>query len=301
VNLFISSRLDHHSIYGTYISPKIAAIYTVNEKLSIWGGIGSGFRGPSTYYSYNSLAYKVTGGIDYEVVPNPDVEPEILYNGEAGFRWNINDHFRTNATVFYHLLNNNITRSFVELDPEKYPNAVNQFGAEAYVNDDKSEAQLFGIQVNALADNIIDAVELDVDLFISIFNGNEILPNGLGELDSYRLAPRFMGQLNVSLNPFGSVYIFLRNNYSTETYRRFLPLSIEDLESLGYPTTVPGYYTLDFIVRFSFYKNLQAFFQMNNVFDNHYGGIDAYGSQYDLRYNPQYGRGFGLGLSFSLE
>jgi len=38
-----------------------------------------------------------------------------------------------------------------------------------------------------------------------------------------------------------------------------------------------------------------------NVFNSRYGGIDASGSRYDLIYNPQYGRRFLIGFTFSLE
>jgi hemoglobin/transferrin/lactoferrin receptor protein len=97
------------------------------------------------------------------------------------------------------------------------------------------------------------------------------------------------------------LYLFFRNTLSTGWTKQYLPLGKDILEQLGYETTSDGYYTLDLLARLSISRNFQAFFQLNNIFDARYGGIDAYGSETDLRYNPQYGRNFRVGLSFSLE
>ena len=73
------------------------------------------------------------------------------------------------------------------------------------------------------------------------------------------------------------------------------------MELLGQPTYVKAYYTLDIVTRYRISKTFQAFLKINNVFNANYGGIDAYGGNADLRYNPQYGRNFQFGLSFSME
>jgi outer membrane receptor protein involved in Fe transport len=69
----------------------------------------------------------------------------------------------------------------------------------------------------------------------------------------------------------------------------------------GLPTSVKGFYTLDFITRYSISKNLNAFINVNNVFNAYYGGIDAYNDITNLVYNPQYGRTFRIGFTFRLE
>ncbi|MCK5840004.1 MAG: TonB-dependent receptor, partial [Bacteroidales bacterium] len=61
------------------------------------------------------------------------------------------------------------------------------------------------------------------------------------------------------------------------------------------------YYTLDIVSRFRIDDQFQVSLNINNVFNSHYGGIDAYGGFNDLIYNPQYGRSILFGLSYSLE
>jgi len=300
-DLVLSGRIDYHSIFGSTFNPRLAVMYNNSENFNVWASIGSGFLGPSTYFSYSSQAHPVDNGIFYTIVPNPDLKPEIIRNAELGMRWTINDVIKTDAQIFYHILDNQISRSVTILDEEKYPDAINPYFAETYVNDEVSEARLFGIQINAMADDIVESIKLDLDLYLSFNSGTEKLPNELGELEAYRMVPPFMGQFNIAMNPVKGFYLFIRNIYSASTYKRYMPLKIEELEKRGYTTKVPEYYTLDFILRYTFYKNLQAFFQMNNVFNKYYGGIDAYGNRSDLLYNPQHARSFKVGLSFSIE
>jgi hemoglobin/transferrin/lactoferrin receptor protein len=57
---------------------------------------------------------------------------------------------------------------------------------------------------------------------------------------------------------------------------------------------------MDIVARVSITTQLQAYLNITNLFNAHYGSIDAYGYPTDLLYNPQYGRNFRFGLSFRL-
>ena len=188
------------------------------------------------------------------------------------------------------------------MDSIKYPDAVNpNWISSAFVNDKNSKARLYGLQANFRFKNIVESVKLNADLFISLAKGNEVLPNNLGNLDNYRLMPRFFTQLNISFSPIPNVYIGLENTFSSKWERRFFPLEPDEREKRGIPTTVDGYYRLDIIARFILSDNFQAFVDIENVINSHYAGIDASGTRNDLIYNPQYGRSFLFGLSFAIE
>ncbi|MEZ5083514.1 MAG: TonB-dependent receptor [Bacteroidales bacterium] len=73
------------------------------------------------------------------------------------------------------------------------------------------------------------------------------------------------------------------------------------MKARGLPTEIEGFYTMDLINRFKINRNFHAFLIINNLFNAKYGGIDAYGGINDLKYNPQYGRNFRLGFSFTME
>ena len=95
--------------------------------------------------------------------------------------------------------------------------------------------------------------------------------------------------------------IIFNNTFSDKWKKRFFPATLDDMEKAGLPINVDGYYTLDMTNRFFINRNFHAFLVLNNVTNAKYAGLDAYGSLYDLNYNPQYRIAFRLGFSFTLE
>lgn len=301
-SLLAGLRYDYHSLAGHALSPRIAVLVKLMPDFALRASFSTGYRVPSTYYYHASSAYQDGEGVKYTLVPNKDLEPESMMAAEIGARWKLSERFEADVAVFYHDLVNQFVQSLVLLDPEEYPLATNPARlALAYVNDGASRARLWGMQGSARLKDLVRPVHLGMDVLFTLSKGREVLPNDLGEIDDYRMMPVLMGQLNFNLRPANFLLINLRNNFATGMVRRFLPVSPELLESLGYPLRHDGYYTMDLMVRAYISKNFQAFFQLNNLLDEEYGGIDAYGNQYDLKYNPQYGRNFRLGLTFSLE
>ena len=295
-------RYDNHSLFGSSVNPRIAFMYKPKKRLSFRGSFGTAFRAPSLNYVYSSLAYPVENGIFYRTVPNPDLKPEKLVASELGFRYNNKKQFSADMAIFYHIVKNQFTQSLFFLDPDLFPDAVNEDNFSlAYVNDESSKAQLFGIQANIRVEDLVSAVHLNTDLYLSYAKGEEILPNDLGKLKAYRQMPEWFVQFNIDLKPLDSWTIILQNLYSSKTLKRFFPLPIEDMKLIGLPTEVNAYYTLDLVVRYHINRNFQAFLKMNNVTNARYGGIDAYGTNGDLFYNPQYGRTFQMGFSFRME
>ncbi|NOX47104.1 MAG: TonB-dependent receptor [Chlorobi bacterium] len=298
----IGVRYDNHSLFGSSVNPRIALMYKPKKGLSFRGSFGTGFRAPSLHYVYSSLAYPVDNGIYYRTVPNPGLKPERLIATELGFRFTGSKKITTDVVAFYHILKNQFTQSLFSLDPALYPNAVNPDGFSlAYVNDENSKASLFGVQANLRYKDLIPAIHMGSDLYVSYAKGSEILPNGFGKLEGYRQMPEWYVQFNLDVKPLDSWTILIQNLYSSKTLKRFFPLTPEDMISIGLPTEVKAYYTLDLVVRYHINRNFQAFLKMNNVTNAKYGGIDAYGTNGDLFYNPQYGRTYQVGLSFRME
>lgn len=298
--LLAGGRWDHHSIFGSNLSPKLGLQYSANSKLSFRANYGQGFRAPSLFYVYKSLAYPVDDKILYETIPNPDVNPEKFVAVELGARFKPSKKIGIDFVLQYHKLDDNITYSLIDVDPEKYPNALISW-AFAVVNDGNSESELYSGQIQVRAKNIVPSIKLNSRIYLTLSKGSEILPNDFGKLNDYRNMPNWMVQWNLDLKLVNKWVIILNNTFSDGWEKRFFPLSIEDMDERDIPTSVDGFYTLDMTNRFMINRNFHAFLIINNVFNTHYGGIDAYGGLYDLRYNPQYGRNFRLGFSFTME
>ncbi|MBA7482353.1 Vitamin B12 transporter BtuB [subsurface metagenome] len=81
-------RYDHHSTYGSQLSPNFGAIYKINKKNRVRGSIGKAFRAPT----FNDL-YWPQGG-------NPDLKPETGWQVEIGGESEISNNFFIRASLF---------------------------------------------------------------------------------------------------------------------------------------------------------------------------------------------------------
>jgi len=300
--LFGGYRLDYHSWYDFSHNPRISFMYRNEKDLSLRASFSTGYREPSAYYTYYSLAESSDNGISYSVVPNLDLKPEKLIAAEAGVRWNRIKWLEVDASFFYHRIFEQFTLSFVLLDSAEYPHAVNTFMiSNAYINDENSLAEILGLQIDLGFKNIMPVIRFNTDLNLTLSKGDEILPNGLGRINDYRQMPVFMGQLNFSLWPYERLRLIIRNNFSTGWVRGYLPLDPDLLREIGYPVDISGYYTLDVQARFLIGKNFEAFALFNNLTNTYYGGIEAHSGSDGLFYNPQYGFNFRIGFNFRME
>lgn len=136
-NLTTGARLDNHSAYNSYLSPKISAKYDLSENLSFRASWGKGFKAPdlrTLYLNFDNAgsSYRVFG------VENIGSELEELESNNA-----IAQYFRNPSTLN-------------SLDPE-YSSAINVGLSYKLYND-----QIIG-KVNAFrnnARNLIEAIEV---------------------------------------------------------------------------------------------------------------------------------------------
>ena len=63
----------------TVISPRLAALYRIGERISVWGDVGGGFRAPTLNELYRQFRVGLT-----QTLANDQLGPERLRGGEAG-------------------------------------------------------------------------------------------------------------------------------------------------------------------------------------------------------------------------
>lgn len=148
LSLSLSGRYDNNEKFGSNISPKAYAVYSLNDHFVIKGGVTSGFRAPALRQSATDFGSTSMGGV---IIGNPELKPEKSLNYEAGVGYNNNAlHLSTSLTVYQTDFEDKINRTGrVCLQNEEcvyngttYP--AHQFGYTAYENVD--EAQLQGVE-----------------------------------------------------------------------------------------------------------------------------------------------------------
>jgi len=80
----------------SHLSPKIGAIYWVDDHFSVFANYAQGFKAPSPMQVNNFFANPVFG---YESIPNPDLTPETSESVEAGLRFRNLDAFGGNLSL----------------------------------------------------------------------------------------------------------------------------------------------------------------------------------------------------------
>ena len=81
---------------ASHLSPKIGAIYWVDDHFSVFANYAQGFKAPSPMQVNNFFANPVFG---YESIPNPDLTPETSESVEAGVRFRNLDAFGGNLSL----------------------------------------------------------------------------------------------------------------------------------------------------------------------------------------------------------
>jgi outer membrane receptor for ferrienterochelin and colicins len=97
----VGGRLTHHSLFGSYVVPRVGAVYRLSERFLLRGSFGKGFRAPDLgqlYYRFaNPASY-------YQVIGNPNLEPENSRSFSAGAEARF-ARVRIGANLFHNNLN----------------------------------------------------------------------------------------------------------------------------------------------------------------------------------------------------
>jgi outer membrane cobalamin receptor len=308
-----SARLDLPSHYQGRLYTRGAMIYKLSDKFSIRSVGGYAFKAPSPTFKFSSTAFQASvskigssdriyfDSVNYEQIPNPNLQPEQLNSTELGIRWQIKPKISLDASIYASNMSQVITNHFVAVDINQYPlamrgpsNASPQ--SRQYYNDEKSSEQWIGLQFILRIKDLIPSIRLDSDMFLTYTTGEEALSEGKGTIAALRMSPDWLGQMRLSFQPVKRMYVNLNQVFVSGYYRRYIP----SVEAFNDPKSrISGFYNLDIIARYELSKHLRVYTKILNVFDSFYGGIDATGLDIDLKINQQMGRNIQFGISFS--
>ena len=152
-------------------SPKVAATYDFNEKISAYGSYSKGFRAPS-YYEVNSSFYNARSL--YTTESNPNLKPETSDSYEVGLR-GITEKSRVRISAFYNKYSNFIEQLRIE-DPsgitsssvDNYKsiniNSVDtrgiEFSSDYFFNEDKTGVNISSTVTYQKGNNLTDNIPL---------------------------------------------------------------------------------------------------------------------------------------------
>jgi outer membrane receptor protein involved in Fe transport len=242
----------------TVVSPHIGALYHASDRVSFWGAGNSGFRAPTLTELYRQFS---VGAVTTR--PNENLLPERLKGGEAGINVVPAKNVSARVTYFYNDLTNpvlNVTLTATTAQKQNVPETTVR-GVQTDVD------YRIGTQWKISGGYIFSDA--------TVTETNAATANLLGK--QLQQVPRHRGTLQLAYaNPkIATVAVsaqFVGLQYNDDLNTNFIPPAT--LTHAGYdnsyPAGLPGYNVMDLNVSRMIGRNVQAFFGMQNVFNQVY-------------------------------
>jgi len=303
-------RIDNNSHYGLSVSPRIAGLYILNPRTSFRGSLGFAYKAPPSSLSWQSLAYKAGANYDslkYISIPNPLLEPENYRSVELGLIKTYKRGLNINISVYYNEIRNRIMNINIPTSNLDLPLAIEESVSDSAtvltrINSQKSISRLYGLQANLKMNDIIKSIHMNGELSLTFAKSSEEFPELLqlagNYISNFKLIPNHYGQLRLSMQPTKNLYLQLTSIWESSWLRIIIPFKeiyndiIKDKD---------GFYSMDVVANYRIGTNLSSYIKISNIFDERYGGPVYSGMNTPLPYDPQIGRSFRIGLTYTLN
>jgi len=291
-------RYDNNTLYGNTISLQGALMYKSGKKTSLRLSAGTAYKAPPSSLTYQSLAYPEGTGLNYRIIPDPDLNPEKFNTIEFGINSKIFNKIELNQTFYYYRITDHVTPQTFPVSQVGLADAVND-SVTMWINASSSFSDVLGSQTNIRYPDLIKSVRMNAELSLSFLNRQDHLPGVTEIVRQYlNLIPKHEGKLKISLYPVKTLYVSVESQWMSKWLKLFIPFEsiYNDLVK-----KVDGFYSMNINLSYSLSPNLKAFIKVINVFDEKYGGMNATILKENLVYNPQLRRSFRFGLSYNLN
>jgi vitamin B12 transporter len=241
----------------TVVSPRLAALYHLSDRVSVWGAANSGFRAPTLTELYRQFS---VGAVTTR--PNDQLGPERLVGGEAG----INVAPASNVTARLTWFDNRVS------DPV----------SNVTLNATTAQKQNLG-------ETRIRGVQTDVEYRIGswwrvagayVYDQAKVTDGGVNTALVGKWVPQVplhhgTAQVSYSNPRYATVALALQAmslQYNDDLNVNFIPTAT--LAAAGYDSFtgpgLPGYTSVDLTVLRDVGRNLQVFFGAQNLLDRDY-------------------------------
>jgi outer membrane receptor protein involved in Fe transport len=290
--------------------PRGALLFRIDSFWSVFANYSTGFRHANLYNIANTITFRDTfGEVSAGVLLQDNNQgwfekTERTEAYEAGIRYK-KEGFRANLSSFRQVINNYIRPN----QTQKYLNEFDFVHQLTGYNNIPGRGQLiWGLQGLFTWESKGSSIDLGkkstkirskTEIYTQYSRGKEWLGNGLGTTNDVFNMPRWMVQFRTTFRS-GKFQMMLASNRQTSV----LSKSAAYKTAFQLKNTIDYYPTFrswDMVMRVYLDNHFVVYFQMQNMFNRHFAGLDAYGTPQDLQFNPQQGRIWRLGVNYSMN
>jgi outer membrane receptor protein involved in Fe transport len=231
----------------TVVSPRAAVLYRLNDRVSVWGDLGWGFRAPTLNELYRQFSVGLV-----RTLANENLGPERLFGGEAGVRLELTRNSSIRSTWYDNGVKNPVSNVTIGTNLQQRQN-LGRTRIRGWQND---------LEFRVNSSLRLTGGYLFNDAKVTEFEANPALV-GL----YLPQVPKHRGSVGVSYsNPryvtVAATGMFFGRQFDDDLNQRTKPGETEP--------GLPPYGVLDFSVSRDFGRNLEVFFGVQNTFDQEY-------------------------------
>ncbi|HVQ14457.1 MAG TPA: TonB-dependent receptor, partial [Vicinamibacterales bacterium] len=231
----------------TVVSPRVATLYRFTDRVSVWGDVGWGFRAPTLNELYRQFSVGLV-----RTLANEDLGPERLFGGEVGVRLETSRNSSFRSTFYDNGVKNPVSNVTIGMNLQQRQN-LGRTRIRGWQND---------VEVRLRPSLRLTGGYLFNNAKVTEFEANPALV-GL----YLPQVPKHRGSVGVSYsNPryvtVAATGMFFGRQFDDDLNQRTKPGETEP--------GLPPYGVLDFSVSRDFGRNFEAFFGVQNTFDQEY-------------------------------
>lgn len=294
LTLTLGGRYDHHSVFGSAVSPKIGLNYKLADWASLRASWGRGFRAPDL----GQLYYRLTNPTNfYQVIGNPNLSPEHSGSWQIGGEFN---GFKRKARLGINYFRNDV-RNLINSQSLGFVTQGNVDTIFATYGIDPSLRQFITYNLllfyyRNLAQVYTTGGEVDAGYILpcgfSVGGAYTYLDARDKTTDRY-LTGRNRHQALVKL-AFENVRLGVNANLRGSFYSNWI---VSRVESTNVETVAPAFQIWDLYGAKRLKKGFEIYGTVDNLFDNR----DRNSGTTSPIYRPEAGRTFKIGLRWTLD
>jgi outer membrane receptor protein involved in Fe transport len=299
----LSTNFFYYDIPEFVPLPRLAAQYKVHKRWFLRASYSTGLRQISPHYRSNTFDISPQNGDLFSGGSRSISErAERSQAFELGLR-NVGDGFRTEQIFFWQEASNLMRPNALRAEADGFWNFGYQnplgrslllWGFQSLLRTENAELAVIGNQRET-------KVTSRVEFFIQYARGREWLSNGQGDivLDEVMNQPRWHTQFRAFFTVNRLELMFASNRQTSVLSKS---VAHNPLFAMRFrEARIPTFRTWDMMLRLPLSRQVLVYFQMQNMFNRRFGGLDATGTPDDLNFNPQPGRMFRLGVNYNLN